>query len=116
MMAVVEILGAVLCLLGSFLFFVAALGIIRMPDLYNRMQSGSKCTSLGSFLFIMGVGISEPEFIGKAILLILFIVFTDPISFHSLARAAHYIGVPLANATCHDSLTDEEADIGKDCA
>ncbi len=116
MMAVVEILGAVLCLLGSLLFFVAALGIIRMPDLYNRMQSGSKCTSLGSFLFIMGVGISEPEFIGKAILLILFIVFTDPISFHSLARAAHYIGVPLADATCHDSLTDEEADIGKDCS
>lgn len=77
------------CLIGSTLFFVAALGIIRMPDLYNRMQSGSKCTSLGSFLFIMGIGISEPEFIGKAILLILFIVFTNPISFHSLARAAH---------------------------
>ncbi|MGC9314306.1 MAG: monovalent cation/H(+) antiporter subunit G [bacterium] len=116
MMAVVEMIGAVFCLIGSTLFFVAALGIVRMPDLYNRMQSGSKCTSLGSFLFIMGIGISEPEFIGKTILLMLFIVFTNPISFHSLARAAHYIGVPLAEATCHDSLTDEEADIGKDCA
>ncbi|HDR90911.1 MAG TPA: monovalent cation/H(+) antiporter subunit G, partial [candidate division Zixibacteria bacterium] len=99
MMAVAHITGAVLCLVGSILFFIAALGIIRMPDLYNRMQSGSKCTALGSFLFIMGIGISEPEFIGKTILLILFIVFTNPISFHSLARAAHYIGIPLADAT-----------------
>jgi len=101
--------GSIITLIGSIFFFSGALGLIRMPDSFNRIQTGTKATTLGSMLFIIGIGISLPEWIGKLILLIVFIFFTNPISSNALARAAHYI--KISKKTVQDALEDDK---GKD--
>ena len=74
-----EILGAFVTLFGSIFLFLGALGIYRMPDIYNRMQAGTKATTMGSIFFMIGIAIGHYECtcIGKIAILILFIIFTN---------------------------------------
>lgn len=105
-----QIAGAIVSLLGSIFLFLGALGVLRMPDLYNRMQAGTKATTLGSLLFMLGLGIGfyHQICICKIILLLLFVIFTNPISSHALARAGHYIGIRLTKKSVLDALHDKE--------
>ncbi|MGM0431677.1 MAG: monovalent cation/H(+) antiporter subunit G [Spirochaetota bacterium] len=91
-MAYTEIIGAVSALIGSLFLLLASIGIIRMPDTYNRMQTGTKATTLGSLLFFIGIAAAHPYLWGKTIALIIFVLFTNPLSSHVLARALHYNG------------------------
>jgi multicomponent Na+:H+ antiporter subunit G len=103
------IYGAILTLFGAIFLFLGALGILRMPDVYNRMQAGTKATTLGSILFLLGIAVGHSECVclWKIILLILFLIFTNPISSHTLARAAHFAGINLARRSVKDDLKDE---------
>ncbi|MCF7885897.1 MAG: monovalent cation/H(+) antiporter subunit G [Candidatus Marinimicrobia bacterium] len=103
-------IGAIIALIGSIFLLLGALGLLRMPDVYNRMQAGTKSTTLGSMLFLIGAAlyISKGQIWSRVILLILFIVFTNPISSHALARAAHKIKIPMAEETVKDDLTEDE--------
>jgi len=105
-----EIFGAIVTLAGSILLFLGALGILRMPDVYNRMQAGTKATTLGSILFLAGISIGHYECgcFGKMIIIILFIIFTNPISSNTLARAAHFAGVKLTERSVKDDLKDDD--------
>ncbi len=103
-----ETAGAVLALLGSIIFFLSALGLIRMPDLYNRIQTGTKATTLGTIVLSIGICIIHPEWAWKLIILILFIVLTNPISSHVVARGAHYSGQKMTDKTVADALSEEE--------
>ncbi len=107
-----EIVGGIFAVVGSFFLFLAALGLIRMPDLYDRMQAGTKATTLGTMLFLIGLAFAEPGWAGKSALLILFVIFSNPLSSHALARAAHYAGITLGEkATCDElagACDDEE--------
>ncbi len=107
-----EILGGIIAVIGSFFLFLAALGLIRMPDMYDRMQAGTKATTLGTMLFLIGLAMAEPSWAGKSALLILFVIFSNPLSSHALARAAHHAGITLGErATCDElagSCEDEE--------
>lgn len=89
-------IGTVFLLLGSF-------GIFRLPDVYNRLQAGTKCTTFGSFFTIIGVGIMEPTWFWKTLIIAVFILLTNPISNHALGRASRKIGVAL----CKKSVVDE---------
>ena len=104
-----EMLGAIVTLAGSILLFLGALGILRMPDVYNRMQAGTKATTLGSILFLAGISIGHYECgcFGKIIIIILFVIFTNPISSNTLARAAHYAGVKLTERSVKDDLNED---------
>ena len=108
------ILGGIVTLIGSIFLFLAALGLIRMPDLYNRMQAGTKATTLGTMLFLLGIGIAVPGWLGKMIVLILFVVFTNPVSSHALARASHFVGVSLGDKAVVDELAAESAKESKE--
>lgn len=105
-----QIAGAIVSLIGSIFLFLGALGVLRMPDLYNRMQAGTKATTLGSLLFMLGLGIGyyHQICICKIILLLLFVIFTNPISSHTLARAGHFIGIRLTRKSVLDALHDDE--------
>jgi multicomponent Na+:H+ antiporter subunit G len=111
-MNLLPIIGGIVSLAGALFLLLAAIGILRMPDVYNRMQTGTKATTLGSMLFLLGIGIAQPAWLGKIILLILFIVFTNPISSHALARASHRRGLPLAGETVSDALAEEQTEEG----
>ena len=105
-----ELFGAIVSLIGAIFLFLGALGLLRMPDIFNRMQAGTKATTMGTILFLAGTAFSHYECvcIGKIVILILFIIFTNPLSSHALARAAHFIGIPLAKKTVKDDLADDE--------
>jgi len=107
------VLAAFITLLGSVFLLLGAIGLLRMPDVYNRMQAGTKATSLGTILTLLGIGIAVPEWLAKLLLLILFVLFTNPISSHALARAAHYAGIKLTDKTLRDNLKDDK-DIEED--
>lgn len=87
MKEILEIIGALLVLLGGIFLFLGGLGIVRMPDAYNRLQAGTKATTLGGMSLILGVGLMETSWLIKAMVIIIFIAFSNPLSSHALARA-----------------------------
>lgn len=99
-----ELVGALATLTGSVVLLIAATGLVRMPDVYNRLQVGTKATTLGTILTLFGLLLLEPGWWGKFILLIFFIMMTNPVSSHVLARAAYFIKIPLTNLTVVDKL------------
>ncbi len=107
-MEAIHLLGAIIALVGSLFLFLGALGVLRMPDLYNRMQAGTKSTTLGSILTLLGIGLYHTEWFWQMLILIAFAVTTNPISSHSLARAAHFVGIPLTDKTVEDKLAEAE--------
>lgn len=88
-------IGVLFLLLGNF-------GILRLPDVYNRIQAGTKCTTFGTFFSIIGIGIMQPEWFWKCLLIAVFVLVTNPISSHAIARASKKSGVPL----CDKSVVD----------
>ena len=100
------ILGSLLVAGGAAFLFLGALGIVRMPDLYNRMQTGTKATTLGNLLTLAGLGVIQPAWLPKLILIALFVLVTNPISSHALARAAYRSGVPLADGAVKDEYRE----------
>lgn len=109
-----ELAGAIIAVIGSLFLLLAALGLIRMPDVFNRMQAGTKATTLGSFFFFLGISFAKPEWLGKAVLLIVFIIFTNPVSSHALARAARNIGISLGKKNEGDALAEDEEENSED--
>jgi len=88
-----NIVGEILILIGSLFLFLGGLGIFRMPDVYNRIQAGTKATTLGFMTLTLGVGINHPSWLLKCIIIILFIAFTNPVSSSVLAKASYRRGV-----------------------
>ena len=105
-MEILPIVGGIVSLMGALFLLLGAVGVLRMPDSYNRIQAGTKATTLGTLLFLLGIGIASPEWFPKLIVLILFILFTNPVSSHVLARSAHSIGIKLTEVTVVDKLKD----------
>jgi multicomponent Na+:H+ antiporter subunit G len=95
METVVDIIGLVLILAGVFFMFSAALGVLRMPDFFTRLHPAGITDSLGAPLVLIGVAIQSGAtlFSGKIILLILFMLITNPTACHALAKAALYGGL-----------------------
>jgi len=115
-MGVSEIIGGIVSIIGSLFLLFGAIGVVRMPDSYNRIQAGTKATTLGTLLFLLGIGIAAPGWFPRLIVLMLFIMATNPVSSHVLARAAHHIGVRLTGATVADKLQDREKGEKKEAA
>lgn len=82
-------LGYFFISVGAVFLFLGALGIIRMPDLYTRIQAGTKASTLGAMSLILGVAFLEPDWWIKLVLMILFIAFANPLSSHAIARGSY---------------------------
>ena len=109
-MNILEAILVFFYLAGLFFNLAAVVGIIRLPDIYNRLHSSSKNTTLGSLLIILGLAVRQlfagfwPES-AKLLFIGLILVIVSPIASHALARAAYWSGVPLWPG----SVTDEYA-------
>lgn len=80
------LIGAAFCLLG-------ALGLLRMPDVYNRIQAGTKAVTLGALAFLIGVALLMPGWWPKLAVIAGFILLTNPIGSSTIARAIRIAGV-----------------------
>lgn len=88
-MSIMEIIGSILIIIGSIFLFLGALGIYRMPDVYNRLQAGTKATTLGAMSLILGVAFLEPGWFLKLLVIVIFIGYSNPLSSHAMARAMY---------------------------
>jgi len=99
----------ILISIGVFFDIVGAIGLIRLPDVYNRLQAATKCVTLGTCLILIGVLVhSGWTAIGvKALLAAVFVLWTSPTGSHALARGAHKAGVPLWRGTVVDRYRED---------
>jgi multicomponent Na+:H+ antiporter subunit G len=82
--------AAMLMLAGTVFSLLAAIGIVRLPDLYTRLHAASKAGLVGAGLVLLAVAFAAVDLavIFRAVAGILFLFLTTPISAHLLARAA----------------------------
>jgi multicomponent Na+:H+ antiporter subunit G len=80
-------------LLGASFMFLGAVGLIRMPDVYNRLQAGTKAVTLGALSILLGVGVQHPAWWSVLLMIAVLVLFTNPVGSASIARAALLAGV-----------------------
>jgi multicomponent Na+:H+ antiporter subunit G len=98
-----DIVAGVLILIGAGFALVAAIGILRLPDVYTRMHAASKAGTLGSGLMLLALAVLAGDFAvaSRAIAGFVFFLLTAPVAAHLLAKAAYSAGhrqSPLAVA------------------
>ncbi|MBU1425247.1 MAG: monovalent cation/H(+) antiporter subunit G [Gammaproteobacteria bacterium] len=101
------ILGGLLLVAGAAFLLLGSLGLVRMPDLYNRIQAGTKATTLGTLLTLAGAACLQPAWGTKLLLIGMFILLTNPVSSQVLARAAHRMGIAKSPLTAVDRLAED---------
>jgi multicomponent Na+:H+ antiporter subunit G len=100
--------AAALLLAGGLLMFVAGLGVVRLPDLFTRMQAATKAATLGAVCLLAGVAVhfADAGVTARALLVILFLALTAPVAAQRIARAAYSVGVRLWDRSVADELRD----------
>ena len=91
MMEVAIYAACILLLLGSLFCLIAAIGVVRLPDLLTRMHAASKAGVVGAGFVLLAVAIISAD-IGvalRAIVGVVFLLLTTPLSAHLLARASY---------------------------
>jgi multicomponent Na+:H+ antiporter subunit G len=88
-MPLTEIISNAFILLGLTVMTIGVIGIFRMPDVYTKLHAASKSVFLGVFSLLIAVSFSGSlEFIARAALIGILLVFTTPVAAHEIARAA----------------------------
>ncbi len=102
-------IGLVIIAMGVIFDLLGCIGMVRFPDVYNRLQAGTKCVTLGVCLILIGtmfMAQTTPTRI-KALLCAIFILLTSPTAAHALARAARVTGIPLWEKSVVDQFEAE---------
>lgn len=101
-----ESISLVLLLLGAIFMLLAAVGLVRMPDVLMRLHSSTKSATLGVGLIMLGVALIFGDFaIGiRALAIVVFMFSTAPVAAHMIGRAAYLSGVPLWEGTLSDEM------------
>jgi multicomponent Na+:H+ antiporter subunit G len=101
-----ESISLLLLLLGAIFMLLAAIGLVRMPDVLMRMHSSTKSATLGVGLIMLGVALRFDDFaIGvRALAIVVFMFSTAPVAAHMIGRAAYLSGVPLWEGTLSDEM------------
>ncbi|MDJ0950890.1 MAG: monovalent cation/H(+) antiporter subunit G [Alphaproteobacteria bacterium] len=102
----IELLTSVLVVAGGLFAFVAALGMVRLPDVLTRMHASTKAGTLGCGLILLAVAVhfAETGVVARAVAAIVFLLLTAPVAAHMIGRAAYRTGVPLWQGTVIDEL------------
>ena len=99
-----DVATGILWMVGSSFAFLAALGVLRMPDVFTRMQASTKASTLGLACLLIGAGLQLAD-LGSIIRLLsigAFTLVTTPVSAHLIARAAYRADIPLWDGTVLD--------------
>ncbi len=105
---ILQIIGYILIGIGAFFLMLAGIGLLRMPDVYNRMQTATKATTMGALSVLIGIGLINLWWMPKSLIIALFIVLTAPIGASALARASYKHGVKLWEGSVMDKYKEEK--------
>jgi multicomponent Na+:H+ antiporter subunit G len=100
------IVGYVFITVGAIFDFFGCMGLVRLPDVYNRLQAATKCVTLGTIFILVGTAIiaATPTISIKAILCAVFVLITSPTGAHALARGSYLSGVKLWEKSVTDKF------------
>jgi multicomponent Na+:H+ antiporter subunit G len=101
-----QTLSLALLLIGALFSTVAALGVVRMPDLFMRLHCSTKSATLGVGCMMLGAALhfgGVPVW-ARAMATVVFLLVTAPVAAHMIGRAAYLAGVPLWDGTLSDEL------------
>ncbi len=105
-----SIAGLVFVAVGLVFDLLGCLGLVRLPDVYNRLQAATKCVTMGTCSILFGtfliVGWTAPGI--KALLCIIFLLLTAPVAAHAIARGAHRAGVKLWEGSVVDHYAQDK--------
>ncbi len=103
---ILEFVIAALMVVGALFMLVAALGIVRMPDVFTRMSCNAKSVTIGLGFLLLAFMLHFREFgVGsRALATIAFIALTIPVASHRIGRSAYLSGVTLWKGTIKDEL------------
>lgn len=101
------LLADLLLLLGALFLFLGALGLYRMPDVYTRIQAGTKAATLGVLALLLGIALHQPDWSARLLLIALFVLLTSPVGSSTIARAALLSGLRPWSRT--DKSTEGDA-------
>jgi len=87
--------------LGALLIGVAALGLVRLPDVFTRANAVAKAASLGVVCILLGVVVLGPGPTAVVTLLVAVVaqLFPVPVAGYAIGRAAHRSGAPATPRT-----------------
>ena len=106
---VADLAAAVCILLGAVLALIAAIGVVRLPDLLTRMHAATKPQVLGTVLVMTGVALKlrDPAVVGVLMLIVLLQMATSVVSSHMVGRASFRAGQVRHDLLVVDELSDE---------
>ena len=105
-MNILNVISLLLFLIGSFLMFLAGLGLLRLPDVFLRMSAATKASTLGAGFILVGAALYFEDLgtTSRAIATVFFLLLTGPVAAHRIARAAYIDDVHLWDGTVRDDL------------
>ena len=102
----IEFVKGALLLGGSLFILLAAIGLLRLPDLLTRMHATTKAAALGVILIMLASAMhfAEVGVVARSFAIILFILMTAPVAAHVIGRAGYFVGSKLWSGTVKDEL------------
>ena len=106
----INIIGLIFISIGLAFDVFGCLGLVRLPDVYCRLQAATKCVTLGTCSILFGafliVGFTAAGI--KLLLCMIFLALTAPVAAHAIARGAHRAGVKLWKGSVVDKYTEDK--------
>lgn len=104
-----EAISLILMFIGGLFNLFGCIGLVRLPDVYNRLQAATKCVTLGTCFILLGVIISGPLSASlKGFLCIIFILITSPTAAHALSRASLKAGIKLWEGSIVNKMEEDK--------
>ncbi|MCR4404339.1 MAG: monovalent cation/H(+) antiporter subunit G [Candidatus Acetothermia bacterium] len=111
-----EPIGITLIFIGVLFDLLGCIGLIRLPDVYNRLQAATKTVTLGTCLILTGVAVASGTVTIqiKAMLALALVLIASPTAAHALARGAYSLGVKLWEKSVVDRYGEDLGKEGED--
>ena len=101
-------LSLIFITIGLIFNLLGCIGIIRLPDTYNRLQAATKCVTLGCCSILFGVvlhfGLSDAG--AKALVAIPILFFGSTVAAHALIRGTYHFGIKLGKKSVKDDYKE----------
>jgi len=104
-----ELISNILIGTGLLFSLFGCLGLIRLPDVYNRLQSATKCVTLGTCCIMLSLviryGFTDIGIKGLIAIPVLF--FTSTAGAHALLKGSHISGIGMWEKSVADHYRDD---------
>lgn len=101
-----QLLALIAVITGTLFSLIGVIGLLRLPDVYTRLHATGKVGVYGAVLLLVAAALWTPLGWGKALLLIILLMVSGPVSAHAISSAAYRIGLPMK-----DSVRDDLGDL-----